>query len=47
MKNTANPAKGDYLYFVSGDDDVTYFSRSLEEHEQNVRDHCKMKCQII
>ena len=44
---TANPAEGDYLYFLSGDDDVTYFARTLEEHETNIREHCQQKCQII
>lgn len=43
----ANPAEGDYLYFLSGDDDKTYFSRSLEEHERNIVDHCQKKCQIL
>lgn len=43
----ANPASGDYLYFLSGDDDVTYFARTLQEHEQNIVKHCKQKCQIL
>jgi UPF0755 protein len=43
----ANPAQGDYLYFLSGDDDVTYFGRTLEDHENNIREHCKVKCQIL
>jgi UPF0755 protein len=42
----ANPSQGDYLYFLSGDDDVTYFARTNEEHEANIRDHCKVKCLI-
>lgn len=44
---TAHPAEGDYLYFLSGDDDVTYFARTLEEHEANIQEHCQQKCQII
>lgn len=40
----ANPAKGDYVYFLSGDDEVTYFARTVEEHEKNIRDHCQVKC---
>lgn len=43
----ASPAEGDYLYFLSGDDDVTYFSRTFEEHEQNIVTHCQKKCQIL
>jgi UPF0755 protein len=42
-----SPAEGDYLYFLSGDDDVTYFSRTFEEHEQNIVTHCQKKCQIL
>jgi UPF0755 protein len=40
----ANPATGDYLYFLSGDDDITYFGRTLAEHEANIVNHCKVKC---
>lgn len=42
-----SPAPGDYLYFLSGDDDKTYFANTNEEHERNIRDHCQKKCQII
>lgn len=47
LKAVANPAPGDYLYFLSGDDDKTYFARTNEEHEQNIQNHCQKKCQII
>lgn len=40
----ASPASGKYLYFLSGDDDKTYFARTNAEHEQNIVDHCKKKC---
>ncbi len=43
----ANPANTDYLYFLSGDDNVTYFARTLDEHNANVRNHCQEKCQIL
>ena len=42
-----SPAKGDYIYFLSGDDDKTYYARTLAEHEANIRNHCEKKCQII
>lgn len=42
-----SPSDTDYLYFLSGDDNVTYFSRTFEEHERNIVDHCQEKCQII
>ena len=41
------PAEGDYLYFLSGDDDVTYYGRTLEDHEANITNHCQKKCQIL
>lgn len=47
LKGVASPAAGDYLYFLSGDDDKTYFARTNEEHEQNIQNHCQKKCQII
>ena len=42
-----SPAPGDYIYFLSGDDDKTYFARTNEEHEKNIVEHCQKKCQII
>lgn len=44
LQAVAAPASGDYLYFVSGDDDKNYFSRTLAEHEANTAAHCKVKC---
>jgi UPF0755 protein len=43
----ADPAEGDYLFFLSGDDDITYFARTNAEHEQNIVDHCKVKCSTL
>lgn len=42
-----NPAKGDYVYFLSGDDDKTYFAKTNAEHEANIKNHCEKKCQIL
>jgi len=47
LKAVAEPAAGDYLYFLSGDDDITYFARTNEEHEQNILDHCTVKCSTL
>lgn len=41
----ANPTATDYLYFVAGDDGITYFSKTNEEHEALVQQHCKKLCQ--
>lgn len=40
----ANPASGDYLYFLAGDDDKVYFAKTLAEHEANIINHCVVKC---
>ncbi|MFZ1301347.1 MAG: endolytic transglycosylase MltG [Candidatus Microsaccharimonas sp.] len=47
LRAVAEPAAGDYIFFLSGDDHVTYFARTLEEHEANIKNHCQVKCQII
>ena len=47
LQAVASPAKGDYLYFLSGDDNVTYFAHTEEGHQENIRKHCQKKCQII
>lgn len=40
----ANPAEGEYLYFVSGDDDKNYFAKTDDEHQANIAKHCLKKC---
>jgi len=47
LKAVANPAKTDYLYFVSGDDGITYFSRTNAEHEALINAHCKKLCRQL
>jgi UPF0755 protein len=44
LQATASPASGNYVYFLSGDDDLTYFARTNAEHEANIVAHCKVKC---
>lgn len=41
----ARPASTDWLFFVAGDDGVTYFSRTVQEHEALTRAHCIKLCQ--
>lgn len=43
----ADPAPGDYLYFLSGDDNITYYARTISEHEANIIAHCAQKCSIL
>lgn len=45
LQAAASPAEGDYVYFLSGDDDVTYFARTDAEHEAN-KQYCPVKCAI-
>lgn len=40
----ANPAAGDYLYFLSGDDGKTYYATTEQEHQANIANHCQIKC---
>lgn len=44
LKAVADPAKGDYLYFLSGDDELTHFAKNQAEHEANIANYCKIKC---
>ena len=43
----AEPTDGDYLYFLSGDDDITYFANTYAEHEANIVNHCTVKCSVL
>jgi UPF0755 protein len=47
LQAVAHPAEGDYLYFVSGDDGKNYYSRTIEEHEKNTREYCKINCSLF
>jgi UPF0755 protein len=44
LQAVANPSPTDYLYFVAGDDGITYFSHTLQEHEALTQAHCKKLC---
>ncbi len=46
LQAVAHPAAGDYLYFLSGDDDVTYYAKTEEEHQANITNHCQVKCAV-
>lgn len=45
LQAVANPATTDYLFFVAGDDGVTYFSHTDAEHQALTAQHCKKLCQ--
>ncbi len=40
----AHPASTDWLYFVTGDDGVTHFAKTLDEHNANVAKYCHKLC---
>lgn len=44
LEAVAFPAETDWLYFVSGDDGTTHFSKTLEEHEELTRKYCTKLC---
>ncbi len=44
LNAVAFPAQTNWLYFVSGDDGVTHFSKTLEEHEALTRKYCTKLC---
>lgn len=46
LEAVANPAEGDYLFFVAGDDGKTYFANTLAEHEANVAKYCFKLCEL-
>lgn len=44
LEAVAAPANGSYIYFLSGDDNITYFAYTNDEQVANIRNHCKIKC---
>lgn len=44
LRAVAFPATTDYLFFVAGDDGITYFSHTVQEHEALTKQHCKKLC---
>ena len=46
MLAVANPSDTSYLYFLTGDDGVMYYSYTEAEHNQNIIDKCRNLCGI-
>ena len=44
LKAVAAPAAGDYLFFLTGDDNITYFAHTDAEHKANIINHCAKNC---
>lgn len=47
LQAVAAPAAGDFLYFVSGDDGRTHFSRTLAEHDALTAQYCRKNCALF
>lgn len=47
LKAVGNPAAGDYVYFVSGDDGKNYYARTEAEHQENIRRYCQVNCALF
>ena len=44
LQAVAHPASTDWLYFVAGDDGVTHFSHTIQEHEALTQQYCHKLC---
>lgn len=44
LQAVAEPASGNYLYFVAGDDGTVHFATTEAEHEQNIKQYCTKLC---
>lgn len=45
LESIASPAKGDYLYFVAGDDGKVHFATTEDGHNANIQQYCHKLCQ--
>ena len=46
LQAVANPADSAYLYFLTGDDGMMYYSYTEAEHNQNAYLHCQTLCNV-
>lgn len=44
LQAVAHPANTDWLYFVTGDDGVTHFSHTIQEHQALTAQYCHKLC---
>lgn len=47
LEAAGNPAAGDFVFFVSGDDGATHFSHTQAEHEAKTRQYCHKNCSLF
>ena len=46
LKAVAEPSDSAYLYFLTGDDGLMYYSYTEAEHNQNIYSHCQNLCNV-
>ena len=46
LLSVASPSDTAYLYFLTGDDGLMYYSYTEAEHFQNIRAHCQVLCNV-
>ena len=46
LLSVANPSETSYLYFLTGDDGLMYYSYTEDEHNQNIYSHCQDLCNV-
>ncbi len=44
LNAVAHPANTNWLYFVTGDNGVTYFEQTAQQHQADVDQYCHIKC---
>lgn len=44
LQAVADPAAGDYVYFIAGDNGKIYYGRTFDEHLANIKNHCQKLC---
>ena len=47
LKAVADPAPGDNLFFIAGDDGLIYFAKTDEGHKNNIDKYCQKLCSIV
>ena len=47
LKAVAEPTETEYLYFLTGDDGLMYYSYTEAEHNQNIYAHCQELCNVL
>lgn len=47
LKAVAEPTETEYLYFLTGDDGLMYYSYTEAEHNQKIYAHCQELCNVL